>query len=55
MRNILLILIVTLPSLCFSQVDWNKAKVTYGTENELLPMLEIQLKNITTKQKFLRV
>lgn len=39
MRNTLLALILTLPTLCFSQVDWREAKVTYGAENETLPNL----------------
>ena len=37
MRNLLLTLIIFLPTICFSQADSSKAKITYGAENEILP------------------
>lgn len=54
MRNILLTLIVTLPTLCFSQVDWAKAKVTYGAEKEILPNIGDTIKEYNNGTKILK-
>lgn len=54
MRNILLTLIVTLPTLCFSQVDWSKAKVTYGAENEILPNIGDTIKEYHAETKMFK-
>jgi antitoxin component YwqK of YwqJK toxin-antitoxin module len=39
MKKIAITLIILLPTLCFSQIDLSKAKVTYGAENEKLPKI----------------
>jgi antitoxin component YwqK of YwqJK toxin-antitoxin module len=54
MKNILLTLIMTLPTLCFSQVDWSKAKITYGAENEVLPNIGDTIKEFYNESKILK-
>lgn len=51
MRKILLILIAIVPTFCCSQVDWSKAKVTYGAENEVLPSIGDTIKEYHNETK----
>jgi antitoxin component YwqK of YwqJK toxin-antitoxin module len=43
-----------LPALCFSQVDWNKAKITYGAENEVLPNIRDTIKEYYNESTILK-